>query len=85
MVPPGDYVQECLVRGTLNMLLVDITQSLNLDKAALMIYQPDGQRIRSTEELQDGQTVYMNSKVAVMHTPPNVLNKSLFGPGRAIF
>ena len=66
MVPPGDYVQECLVRGTLNMLLVDITQSLKLDKAALVIYQPDGQRIRSTEELQDGQTVYMNQKVAVM-------------------
>ena len=85
MVPPSHFVQEILVKGSLDMLLVDITQSLKLDKAALVIYQPDGQRIRSTEELQDGQTVYMNQKVAVMHTPPNVLNKSLFCPGRAIF
>ena len=64
MVPPSHFVQEILVKGSLDMLLVDITQSLNLDKAALVIYQPDGQRIRSTEELQDGQTVYMNPKVA---------------------
>jgi len=62
VVPPSHFVQEMLVKGTLNMLLEDITQSLHLDKAATVIYQPDGQRVRSTKELQDGQTVYMNQK-----------------------
>ena len=63
MVPPGDYVQEILVRGSLNMLLADIKQSLNLGTAAAVIYQPDGQRVRSLKEMQDGQTVYMTQKV----------------------
>ena len=83
MTPPSHYVQEMLVKGGMDMLLADITQSLKLDKAALVIYQPDGQRVRSTEELQDGQTVYMNQKVPPSCIIlPNLLIKPLFGPGR---
>ena len=65
MVPPGDYVQEIVVRGTLDMLLADIKQSLTLGNQGqrAVIYQPDGQRVRSLKEMQDGQTVYMTQKV----------------------
>jgi len=64
VVPPGDYVQEIVVRGTLDMLLADIKQSLTLGNQGqrAVIYQPDGQRVRSLKEMQDGQTVYMTQK-----------------------
>jgi len=56
--PPSHFVQHMLVKGTLDILMADVTDALHMDKACQVLFHPDGRRVRSCEELQDGQTIY---------------------------
>jgi hypothetical protein len=59
--PPSCYCKNVLIKGTFQVLLADITQTLNLDTACKRLFHPDGELIHGIEDMEDGQTIYLCS------------------------